>query len=256
MSEYFVLEGRTKLRAVCVIPARMGSTRFPGKPLASITGYPMIEHVYRRCRMNQSLEAVYVATCDREIADATEAFGGMVIMTSNTHQRASDRVAEAAAAIDADLIVMVQGDEPMIHPRMIDEAIQPLLDDPLVICTNLAAPVQSIEEMNDLNTIKVVTAKNGNALYLSRQPIPFGSSERLKQVCVIPFRRDFLLQYARLEPTPLEIAESIDMLRILEHGLPLRIIPTSYNTHSVDTPADLALVERLLGQDPLLRRYI
>jgi len=216
----------------------------------------MIEHVYRRSRMNQSLDAVYVATCDREIAEATEAFGGTVIMTSSSHQRASDRVAEAAERINGAVIIMVQGDEPMIHPKMIDDALEPLRHDPLVICTNLAAPIRSVQEMNDLNTIKVVTARNGNALYFSRQPIPSGSSEGLKQVCVIPFRRDFLLQYARLESTPLEVAESIDMLRILEHGLPVRIVPTGYVTHAVDTPADLELVERLIAEDPLMFQYL
>jgi len=216
----------------------------------------MIEHVYRRCRMNDSVQAVYVATCDREIAAATEAFGGTVVMTSSSHQRASDRVAEAAERINGDAIVMVQGDEPMIHPNMIDEAVEPMNHDPLVICTNLGAPVRSIEEMNDPNTIKVVTTGNGNALYFSRRPIPWGSSEGLKQVCVIPFRRDFLFQYARLEPTPLEIAESIDMLRILEHGLSVRMVLTGYDTHAVDTPADLAVVERLLAQDPLVSQYI
>src|SRR6266699_2054921 len=197
------------LRMVCIIPARMGSSRFPGKPLAPICGRPMIEHVYRRCRMSQSLAGVFIATCDREIAAATEAFGGTAIMTSSSHQRASDRVAEAAEKMDADIIVMVQGDEPMLYPEMIDEAVRPFRQDPAILCTNLAAPIRSIEEMRDPNTIKVVTAKNGDALYFSRQPIPSASSEGLKQVCVIPFRREFLLQYARLEPTPLEIAESV-----------------------------------------------
>jgi 3-deoxy-manno-octulosonate cytidylyltransferase (CMP-KDO synthetase) len=139
---------------------------------------------------------------------------------------------------------------------MIAAAVQPLGKDPSVVCTNLAAPISSMEEMNDLNTIKVVVARDGNALYFSRQPIPCGSSKGLKQVCVIAFRRDFLLQYARLEPTPLEIAESIDMLRILEHGLPVRIVPTNSGTHAVDTPADLQLVERLLPEDPLTPQYL
>jgi 3-deoxy-manno-octulosonate cytidylyltransferase (CMP-KDO synthetase) len=240
------------MKTVCIIPARMGSSRFPGKPLAPICGRPMIEHVYRRCRMNQSLAGVYIATCDREIAAAAEAFGGTAIMTAGSHQRASDRVAEAAEKMDADIIVMVQGDEPMLYPEMIDAAVRPFREDPAVLCTNLAAPIQSIEEMRDPNTIKVVVAKNGDALYFSRQPIPSGSSAGLKQVCVIPFRREFLLQYAKLEPTPLEIAESVDMLRILEHGLKVRMVMTNYETHAVDTPADLALVERLMRQYQIL----
>jgi len=222
----------------------------------------MIEHVYRRCRMNESLAGVYIATCDREIASATEAFGGNAVMTSTSHQRASDRVAEAATKIDADVIVMVQGDEPMIHPEMIDLAIGPMRADSGVGCTNLAAPIRSAEEYNDPNTIKVVMARNGNALYFSRRPIPWNGSASFdkfpmfKQVCVIPFRRDFLMRYNVLEPTPLEIAESIDMLRILEHGFSLRVVVTNYVTHAVDTPADLARVEQLLAGDPLAHFYL
>ncbi len=233
----------------------MGSSRFPGKPLAPICGRPMIEHVFRRCSMNSSLTGVYIATCDREIAAAGEAFGGKVIMTSSAHQRASDRIAEAAEQLDADVVVMVQGDEPMIHPEMIDRAVAPLHENPAVICTNLAAPIQSIEEMRDPNTIKVVIGKSGDALYFSRQPIPSGASTGLKQVCVIPFRRGFLLQYAQLQPTPLEITESVDMLRILEHGFKVRMEMTNFETHAVDTPADLALVERVLRIDPLTKSY-
>jgi len=217
----------------------------------------MIEHVYRRCRMNESLAGVYIATGDREIAAATEAFGGNAVMTSTSHQRASDRVAEAATKIDADVIVMVQGDEPMIHPEMIDLAVGPMRADSGIGCTNLAAPIRSAEEYNDPDTIKVVIARNGNALYFSRRPIPWNGSSSFdqfpmfKQVCVIPFRRDFLMRYAALEPTPLEIAESVDMLRILEHGFSLRIVVTNHVTHAVDTPADLARVEGMLGSKPL-----
>ncbi len=152
---------------------------------------------------------------------------------------------------------MVQGDEPMIHPEMIDLAIGPMRADPGIGCTNLAAPIRSAEEYNDPNTIKVVIARNGNALYFSRRPIPWNGSASFdqfpmfKQVCVIPFRRDFLTRYAALEPTPLEIAESVDMLRILEHGFSLRMAFTNHVTHAVDTPADLARVERLLAEEPL-----
>src|SRR5688572_19921173 len=160
------------MKIVCIIPARMGSSRFPGKPLAPICGRPMIEHVYRRCSMNKSLSGVFIATCDKEIASATEQFGGVPIMTSAEHQRASDRVAEAAKRMDADIVVMVQGDEPMIHPEMIDLAVGPMRNDPEVLCTNLAAPILSVEEYNDPNTIKVVMGKNGDALYFSRSPIP------------------------------------------------------------------------------------
>jgi len=249
------------MKIVCVIPARMGSSRFPGKPLAKIVGRPMIEHVYWRCRMCKKVDEVLVATCDEEIAEVTQKFGGRAIMTSSLHQRASDRVAEVAQSIQADIFVMVQGDEPMIFPEMIDLALGPLLDDPKVLCVNLAAPIQSEQEFNDPNTIKVVMAQNGDALYFSREPIPtrqrlaFGHFPAYKQVCVIPFRRDFLSKYTALEPTPLEQAESIDMLRALEHGYPVRLVKTDYITQSVDTPEDLARVETLMQNDPIFSQY-
>ena len=211
--------------------------------------------------MCKTLNEVYIATCDQEIAEATRKFGGRVIMTSPAHQGASDRVAEVAQNMEADIFVLVQGDEPMIVPEMIDLALKPMLDDQSVLCTNLAAPIRSEEEFNDRNTIKVVMAQNGDALYFSREPIPtrqrlnFGQFPVYKQVCVIPFRRDFLLEYTALEPTPLEQAESIDMLRALEHGYPIRLVKSDYITQSVDTPEDLARVEALMRNDPLLPKY-
>jgi len=249
------------MKIIAVLPARMGSSRFPGKPLAPILGRSMIEHVYWRTLMCGALDEVYVATCDREIAEATEKFGGRAVMTSSAHQRASDRVAEVAQRLEADVFLLVQGDEPMIFPEMIDLALGPLLQDPAVLCTNLASPIRSREEFEDPNTIKVVMAKNGDALYFSREPIPtrtrlsFDELPVYKQVCVIPFRRDFLLRYTALEPTPLEQAESIDMLRALEHGYPIRLVKSEYMTQSVDTPADLARVEGLMQDDPLVQRY-
>ena len=248
-------------KIVCVIPARLASFRFPGKPLAPLCGRPMIEHVYRRALLCQALDEVYVATCDEEIVAATEKFGGRAIRTSDAHQRASDRVAEAAERVEGDIFVLLQGDEPMIVPEMIDLALGPLLKDPKVLCTNLAAPIRSEEEFEDRNTIKVVMAGNGDALYFSREPIPtrqrlsFHQLPVYKQVCVIPFRRDFLLKYAALAPTPLEQAESIDMLRALEHGYPVRLVRTKHVTFSVDTPSDLNRVSRLMKEDPLIRHY-
>ena len=242
------------MKIIGIIPARMGSSRFPGKPLAKINGAPMIEHVYRRCEAANMLDAVYIATCDEEIMAATEAFGGNAIMTSNTHERASDRVAEAARDLEADIIVMIQGDEPMIEPEMIDAAVQPLLDDPNVVCSNLAAPIRTVEDFRSPNTIKVAIAGNGDALYFSREPIPncqnqaFGDFPAWKQVCVIPFRREFLFRYTELTPMPLEEAESVDMLRALEHGIPIRLVETDRPTQAVDTPEDLKLVESLLAE--------
>lgn len=246
------------MSAIGIIPARMGSTRFPGKPLARINGAPMIEHVYRNCLRSKSLDAVYIATCDDEIARATEGFGGQAIMTSPAHQRASDRVAEAARDLEADIVVMIQGDEPMIQPEMIDLAVGPLLKDPQVVCSNLAAPIRSFDEYRDPNTIKVAIAGNGDALYFSREPIPnckredFGRFPAFKQVCVIPFRFEFLFRYTELAPTPLEEAESIDMLRLLEHGIAVRMVETDRESHAVDTQADLELVASLMANSPQL----
>lgn len=252
-------------RIVAVIPARMGSSRFPGKPLAPLLGRTMVEHVFRRASLCASLASVYVATCDEEIRAAVEGFGGSVLMTSAAHERASDRVAEAAEGFDSDIVLMIQGDEPLITPAMLDAAVAPLLRDPSVGCVNLARRIESREEYLDRNTIKVVADARGDALYFSRSPIPdlgpspdFARDGRppvFKQVCVIPFRRDFLRRFARLPPTPLERAESIDMLRAVEHGLRVRLVETEADTHAVDTPEDLRLVEALMKEDPLARRY-
>lgn len=248
-------------RTIAILPARMGSSRFPGKPLASILGRSMIEHVFRRTAMSRTLAATYVATCDEEIRRAVEAFGGTAIMTSDTHERASDRIAEAMAGLEADIVVMVQGDEPMVHPDMIDEAVAPMLADPTIPCVNLTARIESEEEFASPNTIKVVMKSNGDALYMSREPIPtrfkndFAALPAWKQVCIMPFRREALIQFTRLAPTPLEIAESIDMNRFLEHGVPVRMVPTRFASQAVDTPADLELVAKLMATDPLLSRY-
>jgi len=249
------------MKIVAVIPARMGSTRFPGKPLAPLLGRSMLEHVYRRTALAPSLSDVYVATCDADIREAVEAFGGRAIMTSDRHERASDRVAEAAAGIEAEIIVMVQGDEPMVHPEMIEAAVAPIRRNANISCVNLKLRIHDEADFKDRNTIKVVTNSQGDALYMSRQPIPdalgqtFGRIDAFKQVCIMPFRRDALLGFADLAPTTLEIAESIDMLRFLEHGYPVHMVETKLPTQAVDTPVDLARVEKLMRDDPLLSAY-
>jgi 3-deoxy-manno-octulosonate cytidylyltransferase (CMP-KDO synthetase) len=250
------------MKITAIIPARMGSSRFPGKPLAPILGRPMIEHVYWRTSLCKTLDDVFVATCDQEIYDAVEAFGGKAIMTAPTHERASDRVAEAAADMDADVTVMVQGDEPMTYPEMITESLAPFLDgDEKVACINLTARITSLEEFKDPNTIKVVMDASGYALYMSREPIPtlhlqdFKQIPAFKQVCIIPFTKAALQEFIQLDPTPLEVAESIDMMRFIEHGRKVKMIETSFSTHAVDNPADLQLVEALLRKDPLTAEY-
>ena len=249
-------------RVVAVITARMGSSRFPGKPLAPILGLEMVEHVRRRVEMCESLDGVYVATCDQEIFDVTEGSGGRAVMTSSAHERASDRVAEVAGKMDADIFVLVQGDEPMTLPEMIDTAVAPMLENATIGCVNLAKRIETAEEWRHPNTIKVVVDRAGDALYFSREPIPtpqlLGEDKipLLKQVCIIPFRRDTILTYAKLEPTPLEQSESIDMLRLLEHGHKVRMVEAEFDTYAVDTPSDLERVEGLMRNDPLVASYI
>jgi 3-deoxy-manno-octulosonate cytidylyltransferase (CMP-KDO synthetase) len=239
------------MTAIGVIPARMGSTRFPGKPLALLGGKPMIEHVYRRTRACTSLDEVLVATCDEPIRDAVSALGGRVELTSPAHLRASERVAEVSARHHADVVVMVQGDEPMVTAEMIDAALHGLVTDPDVDCVNLVAPIRDEAEALDPNTIKAVMSRTGLALYLSRSVIPsqFAPDVLLKQVCVIAFRRNALAAFAALPPGPLEQLESVDMLRFLENGVPVRLVRTGVGTHAVDTPQDLARVSRLMGFD-------
>ncbi len=251
------------MKTVAIIPARMGSSRFPGKPLAPILGRPMIEHVYRRTNLCQALDDVIVATCDTEILEAVEAFGGKAIMTSPAHERASDRVAEAAADQNCDVIVMVQGDEPMTYPEMIAQSLEPFMSgDGEVACVNLTATIDNQKEFEDPNTIKVVMDLDGFALYMSREPIPtlhlqdFDQISAFKQVCIIPFTANALQEFIQLDPTPLEVAESIDMMRFIEHGRRVKMIETTFSTHAVDNPADLKLVEDLLRKDPLTQIYL
>jgi 3-deoxy-manno-octulosonate cytidylyltransferase (CMP-KDO synthetase) len=244
------------MKILALIPARMGSTRFPGKPLAPLLGKPMVGHVYERVCTSPLVTLTAVATCDREIYDHISSIGGVAVMTSDRHERASDRCAEALVTLEQsnreryDIVVMVQGDEPMTHPDMIGEAVTPMMTDDAVSVVNLMAEIRDEAEFTDRNCIKVVCDLNGNALYFSREAIPtrckIARIPMAKQVCVIPFRRDFLLEYTRMAPTPLEIAESVDMMRILEYGFKVRMIKTRYNTHAVDTPEDLRQVELLM----------
>jgi len=244
------------MNVVALIPARMGSSRFPGKPMAKIHGKPMIGHVYERVRGCSLLTKTVVATCDQVIYDYIESIGGQAVMTSNQHERASDRCAEALGYLEKDddvqydIIVMVQGDEPMTHPDMITEAVQPMIENPLIHITNLLGKIKSREEFEDRNCIKVVCDLQGNALYFSREPIPTkGKGNTIpmhKQVCIIPFRRDFLLKYTKMKPTPLEVVESIDMMRVLEHGNKVLMVPTDFESYAVDTESDLNRVEKIL----------
>ncbi len=254
------------MNIVAIIPARMGSSRYPGKPLALIHGTPMVGHVAFRTAMSPILADTYVATCDDIIADYCAKAGLKCVMTSDSHTRCSTRTAEALLEIEemtgkrVDIVVMVQGDEPMVQPQMIDDAVRPMLGDPSVNVVNLMAEMATVEEFEDPNEVKVVVDRNSDALYFSREPVPSrkkGVTEvpMRKQVCIIPFRRDYLIEFNAMEESELEIIESVDMMRILEHGGKVRMVPTPFKTWSVDTPEDLARVEKLMTGDELMRRY-
>jgi 3-deoxy-manno-octulosonate cytidylyltransferase (CMP-KDO synthetase) len=234
-------------RVVSVIPARMAATRFPGKPLAMLAGLPMIEHVRRRVALSSAMDDVIVATCDSEIAQAVTRHGGRVVMTADTHVRCTDRVAEAAANLDADIIINVQGDEPLVRPEILNPLVDALKADPSLPCANLMAKIHSDDDFNSHNVVKTVFDRAGNALYFSRLPI----GQRYKQLGIIAFRADFLRTFALLEPSPLEALESVDMLRALEHGYKVRMVVSEFESVGVDTPADLERAAQLLEKDDL-----
>lgn len=255
------------MNIVAIIPARMGSTRFPGKPMAKIHGLPMIAHVYFRTRSCSLLSDTYVATCDKEIYDYLFSIGGNAIMTSDTHERCTDRTAEAMLKIEKmtgnkiDIVVMVQGDEPMVTSKMIEQAVKPLIDDNGINVVNLMGTLTSYEEFKDPNEVKVVVDRHNNALYFSREPIPsrkkgIKNVPMFKQVCIIPFRRDYLLKFNAMPETLLEKIESVDMLRILEHGGKVRMVSCDTINQSVDTPEDLEKAENLMQDDPLMKTYL
>ncbi len=255
------------MKIIGIIPARLASSRLPQKPLADILGMPMIGHVYHRSKLCSTLEEVYVATCDVEIYNYISSIGGKAVMTSDKHERASDRTAEALLKIEketlskVDIVVMIQGDEPMVTPEMINDSILPLLIDDNIKITNLMAKMNTIQEHEDPAEVKVVVDKNNFALYFSREPIPsrkkgVNDVPMLKQVCIIPFSRDFLLEYNEMQQTPLEIIESVDMNRLLENGIKIKMVLTDTETYSVDTKKDLENVNKRMSGDLLIKKYL
>jgi 3-deoxy-manno-octulosonate cytidylyltransferase (CMP-KDO synthetase) len=240
---------------VAVIPARYASTRFPGKALADIAGRPMIQHVYTRAASARHVDAVLVATDDARIADAVTRFGGTVRMTRVDHRTGTDRLAEVASSLDCDLVVNVQGDEPLIEPSVIDAAIEPFRDDAGLMMSTVCTRLLHDEAIADPNVVKVVTDVRGLALYFSRAPIPFVRGRReaaggpRKHLGLYVYRREFLRTIAALEPAELERSESLEQLRVLEHGFSIRVVETPYDSIGVDTPEDLQQVRRLLTAD-------
>jgi 3-deoxy-manno-octulosonate cytidylyltransferase (CMP-KDO synthetase) len=229
----------------------MAATRLPGKPLVDICGKPMIQWVWERARGARTLDEVLVVTPDEEIVRAVEGFGGRAVVTSASHRSGTDRLAEAAQAHDADVIVNIQGDEPLIEPGAIDAAAEPLLRDPALQMTSLMARCPG-DQLDNPATVKVVCAADGSALYFSRLSIPFrrGSEQTapvMQHIGLYAYRRSFLLTYAALPPTPLERTEVLEQLRVLESGYRIRMVEIGSAPLSVDTPTDLAVARRTLA---------
>jgi 3-deoxy-manno-octulosonate cytidylyltransferase (CMP-KDO synthetase) len=253
------------LAIVAIIPARFASTRLPGKPLSDIHGRSMIQRVYERASAARRPDRVLVATDDERIASVVRGFGGEALLTSPDHATGTDRVAEAAGAIDADVVINVQGDEPMLDPDGIDAAAGALLEDPSSPMATVSLPLASAEEMLSSSVVKVVVDARGDALYFSRSPIPHvrrGASDDLrasaeaavarglarKHVGLYAYRREALLRLASLPPSPLEEAEGLEQLRALFHGLRIRVAPmVGEGGVAVDTPEDLRRVRELLA---------
>jgi 3-deoxy-manno-octulosonate cytidylyltransferase (CMP-KDO synthetase) len=238
---------------VAIIPARYTSSRLPAKPLADIGGRPMIEHVYRRAAAAPSIERVIVATDDERIVAAVERFGGIARLTSADHASGSDRLAEVARDLVCDVVVNVQGDEPLIDPQVIEEAIAPLRDDRDVQIATLRCRLTDPAEWQDPNVVKVVVDGQGFALYFSRSPIPYARARGLppvyKHIGLYVYRRTFLLTFSALARTPLERAESLEQLRALEHGYRIKTVETVHDSIGVDTEEDLERVRRLVAGD-------
>jgi len=254
------------MNVIGVIPARMGSSRFPGKPMKKIHGMPMVGHCYHRTKMAPGIDKVYVATCDAEIYDYITSIEGNAVFTSDTHKRATTRTAEALEKVEeqtrekVDVVVMVQGDEPLIDPHTIGETI-PHFQDQSVNIVNIMSKLATKESFEDKNNVKVVVNNNGNALYYSREPIPspwhgWENIPRYMQTGIIAFRRDTLIEFNAIAETCLEQIESVDMNRILETGGSIRMVLTEAVTIGVDVPEELAAVEAILTDDEIMNHYL
>ena len=254
------------MRAIGIIPARLAATRFPDKPMAKLHGMPMVGHCYHRTRLAPGLDAAYVATCDDAIADYIASIGGRAIMTATTHTRATTRTAEAMAHVEAetgqraDVVVMVQGDEPLMPPATIAATLQHFAD-PAVEIVNIMARVRTLKEFADPNNVKVVVNRQNDALYFSREPIPspwrgVDDVPMYAQTGIIAFRRDVLIRFNEMAETRLEQIESVDMNRVLETGGKIRMVATDAVTFGVDTADELKEAEELLNGDRDMARYL
>lgn len=243
---------------VCIIPSRYASTRLPGKPLCDIAGKPMVQRVYEQAAKAKKLSAVVVAVDNPKVYDTVVTFGGHAVMTREDHENGTDRLAEAVGHFpDADVIINVQGDEPLIAPDVIDDLCQVFEEHPDVPMATVAAPLQE-DEYADPSAVKVVLGKNGDALYFSRSLIPYprhsfteSGVTPYKHIGIYAYRRDFLLAYAKMEPTPAEKAESLEQLRVLENGYKIKVITTTHQFIGIDTPEDLTHIRQYFAEHNL-----
>ena len=239
------------MRITAIIPARYSSTRFEGKPLALINGTPMVQLVYERVKTCSRIDRTIVATDDKRIFKAVEGFNGEAVLTSPLHRSGTDRLAEVAERLETDIIVNIQGDEPLIEPEMISQVVAPHLKDPGIPMSTLKVKINDEKEIQNPNVVKVVTDLNGYALYFSRFPIPFQRDTKdhsyFNHIGMYGYKRDFLLKFAGLEPGRLEMAERLEQLRALEHGYKIKVVQTEYDTIGVDTPEDIIRVEEALS---------
>ncbi|WP_417454752.1 3-deoxy-manno-octulosonate cytidylyltransferase [Kiloniella sp.] len=251
-------------QSICIIPARMASSRFPGKPMKHLLGMPLIQHVWERCQLAREIDRVIVATCDQEIYDCITDAGGSAIMTADTHERCTDRVAEAIDngkfnLKDDDLVLMVQGDEVMVNPELLDDMVR-LYKKKKSPAINLVSRLYNTEEHDDPNVVKIVTDLENRIVFLSRSPIPNRSRsstvEMYQQTGIIAYSSSFLAEYAEIPQTPLEIAESVDMLRLIENGIPLFSVKSEVETIGVDTENDRKRAEIFLEKDSTTSRYL
>ncbi len=241
-----------KPRVIAVIPARLASTRFPGKVIAPLMGHPLVYHTWQQVNRAQLVDRVIVATDDQSVVEALAPYPVEVVLTDPGHATGSDRIAEVARTLDAELIVNIQGDEPVIDPETIDATIRPLLADSDAVMSTARRSLESPESIQDRNVVKVVCGTDGNALYFSRLPIPcyrdggMPAGTYWQHIGLYVYRREFLLAFSALAPTPLEQAERLEQLRVLEHGFRIAVVTTQYTAIGVDVPADLKVVEELL----------
>ena len=241
-------------RVIAIIPARLASSRFPGKPLVAISGVPLVEHVRRRALLSPAVDDAIVATCDTEIMETVIGAGGHAVLTSDRHERCTTRVEEAMHHFEADVVIIVQGDEPLIRPDMLDLAARPLLEHAGIDCVNVLSPIVGDGDLADTSIVKAAVDQKGFILFYSRAPIPVYQKPGLcpiyRQTGIIAFRLAFLREYTTMPETPFERVESIDMLRVLEHGRRVAGVVTQHVSIGVDYPRDVKRVEKILAGDP------